>query len=148
FCAGDSVVLTANTASAYLWSNSATTQSITVHTAGNYNVKVTDANSCSAISSNTSVAVNTLPTASITAGSSTTFCAGDSVILTANAAASYLWSDNSTTQSITVHNAGNYSVEITDANSCSATSSNTGVTVNALPTASISAGGTTTFCAG
>ncbi|HRI58085.1 MAG TPA: FG-GAP-like repeat-containing protein [Saprospiraceae bacterium] len=38
FCAGGSVILTASPASAYTWSNGATTQSITVIQSGNYSV--------------------------------------------------------------------------------------------------------------
>lgn len=40
-CQGDSITLTANAGSAFLWSNGATTQSITVNAAGAYNVTVT-----------------------------------------------------------------------------------------------------------
>jgi sugar lactone lactonase YvrE len=148
FCAGGSVTLTASSASSYLWSTGATTQSITVSASGNYSVTVTDANGCSATSSSTAVTVNPLPTATITAGGPTTFCAGGSVTLTASAASSYLWSTGATTQSITVGASGSYSVTVTNANGCSATSSSTAVTVNPLPTATITAGGPTTFCAG
>jgi gliding motility-associated-like protein len=148
FCSGGSVTLTASNAASYLWSNGATTQSITVTTSGNYSVTITDANGCTAASLATSVVVNPLPTASITAGGLTTFCSGGSVVLTANSAASYLWSTGEITQSITVSTSGNYSVTITDANGCTAASSATSVVVNPLPTASITAGGPTTFCSG
>jgi gliding motility-associated-like protein len=48
-----------------------------------------------------------------------TFCLGDSVTLTATpVSASYLWSNGSTTQSINVSYAGNFSVNITDLNGC------------------------------
>ncbi|HEX7149953.1 MAG TPA: hypothetical protein VF618_00585, partial [Thermoanaerobaculia bacterium] len=148
FCAGGSVTLTANEAASYLWSNGATTRSITVSEAGAYSVTITDANGCSAMSAATSVTVNVNPTASITANGATTFCAGGSVSLTANEAASYLWSNGATTRAITVTQAGNYSVTITDANGCSATSAATSVTVHALPAATIAASGATTFCQG
>jgi hypothetical protein len=148
FCAGGNVTLTASSGASYLWSNGATTQSITVSAIGNYSVTVTNANGCSATSSPTLVTVNPNPTASITAGGPTTFCAGGSVTLTASSAASYLWSNGATTQLITPSASGNYTVTVTNANGCSATSSPTAVTVNANPTASINAGGPTTFCAG
>jgi hypothetical protein len=71
------------------------------------------------------------------------------VTLTASAASSYLWSTGATTQSITVYASGDYTVTVTDANGCSATSAATTVNFNALPAApSISAGGNTAFCAG
>jgi hypothetical protein len=77
--------------------------------------------------------VCTVPTAAITANGSTTFCDGDSVVLTASVASSYLWSTTATTQSITVYAAGNYSVQVTDANSCSNNSSSMNVSLYSLP---------------
>ncbi len=50
FCNTTNVTLTASSASSYLWSNGATTQSITVNTSGNYSVVCTDANGCTAVS--------------------------------------------------------------------------------------------------
>jgi len=70
------------------------------------------------------------PTATITAGGSTTFCQGENVMLTSNPGASYLWSTGATTQSITVSSAGDYTVNVTNADGCSATSAATTVTVN------------------
>ncbi|MBP8192107.1 MAG: peptidoglycan DD-metalloendopeptidase family protein [Chitinophagales bacterium] len=148
FCQGDSVILTASAGSSYLWNNGATTRSITVKNNGSFSVKVTNANNCSATSAATSVTVNALPTATISASGNTTFCQGDSVILTASAGTSYLWNNGATTRNITVKNSGNFSVKVTNANNCSATSVATSVTVNALPTATISASGNTTFCQG
>ncbi|HEV7429186.1 MAG TPA: hypothetical protein VGQ46_22760 [Thermoanaerobaculia bacterium] len=148
FCAGGSVALTASSGSSYLWSTGATTQMIFVNTSGNYTVTVTSASGCSATSAPTSVTVNPNPAASITAGGPTTFCPGGSVTLTASTAASYLWSTGATTQSIVASSSGNYSVTVTDANGCSATSAATTVTVNPNPAVSITASGSTTFCAG
>jgi hypothetical protein len=139
FCAGGSVTLTASNGASYHWSTGATTQSINVANSGSYSVTVTDVNGCSATSAPTDVSVNALPTATIAPSGPTTFCAGGSVTLTASNAASYLWSDGETTQSINVGGSGSYSVTVTDANGCSATSSPTSVTVNPLPDATITA---------
>src|SRR5207249_4956521 len=134
FCQGGSVLLTAASAgTSYLWSNGATTQAITASSSGNYSVAVTNSNNCSATSAATIVTVNPLPTATITAGGSTTFCQGGSVLLTASAGTSYLWSNGATTQAITVSSSGNYSVAVTNSNNCSATSATTLITVNLLP---------------
>jgi hypothetical protein len=148
FCDGGTVTLTAPAGFSYLWSNGATTQSIDVTTTGSYSVTVTNANGCSAASTATAVTVNANPEATITADGPTTFCEGNSVTLTANAASSYLWSNGATTQSILVTAGGSYSVTTTNAQGCSSGSAATNVTVNALPTASISASGATTFCEG
>ena len=131
-----------------MWSTGATTQSIEVSTAGNYTVRVSNANGCSSTSSATAVTVNALPTATITASGSTVLCQGGKVTLTASEGSSYLWSTGATTRSIEVSTAGNYTVRVSNANGCSSTSSATAVTINALPTATITALGATTLCQG
>lgn len=157
FCSGGSVVLTSNSSSGNLWSNGATTNSITVGSAGNYSLTVTDGNGCSASSNSISVTVNSLPAIpTISANGSTTFCAGGSVMLIATSSNSYLWSNGSTSQSITVTSGGNYSVSIFNANGCSSTSSATTVTVNpnvtpsvniSTPATTVCEGATTVFTA-
>jgi hypothetical protein len=83
----------------------------------------------------------------ITPSGPTTFCAGGSVVLTATAGASYLWSTGATTQSITVTASGSYSVTVTDASGCVGTSAPTSVTVNPIPPATITPS-STSVCAG
>ncbi len=142
FCQGGSVQLNANAGgSSYLWSNGASTQSITVNGplgATNYTVTVTTG-SCVVTSSPTTVTVNASPTAAISAGSTTTFCQGGSVVLTASAGSSWLWSNGATTQSTTVSAAGSYTVVVTNASGCSNTSSATAVSVNPNPVVNITA---------
>jgi len=102
---------------------------------------VTNASGCSA-SSFAFVTVNTGASASITAGSATTFCSGGSVVLTASPGSSYLWSNGAPTQSITVTSSGTYSVIVTNAGGCSATSAGTAVTVNTTPVVAAITGAT------
>lgn len=147
FCSGDNVTLFANAASGYLWSNGATTSSITVSTSGSYHVTTTGANGCTAQSSPVSVTVNTTPSATIAASGPTTFCSGDNVTLTAGGGTNYLWSSGATTASINVNASGNYYCIVSNG-VCSDTTTTVAVTVNAAPTASISASGPTTFCSG
>jgi hypothetical protein len=135
FCQGGSVMLTASGADTYLWSNGATTASITVTAGGSYTVTGTTAAGCSAASAATTVTVNPLPTIAVTAAGPTTFCAGGSVVLTASGASSYQWSTGATTASITVSASGSYSVTGTSASGCQATSAATTVTVTPAPAA-------------
>jgi len=146
-CPGAIVTLSAPTAASYAWSNGASTQTITVSNAGNYGLTVANAAGCTAAAAPITVSSLAAPTAAITAAGPTTFCQGGSVVLSAAPANSYLWSNGATTQSITVQNAGNYTVQLTE-NGCSATSAPTTVVVNALPLASITPSGPTTFCQG
>ncbi|MCF8391351.1 MAG: hypothetical protein K9H12_11705, partial [Bacteroidales bacterium] len=150
FCDGGSVILTSSAEDSYLWSTGETTQSITVSTSSSLTVQVSDINGCVSLpSAPESVTVNPLPVATITPGGATTFCAGGSVTLSSNAAASYLWSTGATTQDITVTTTSSPTVTITDGNGCvSLPSAAEAVTVNALPVATITPGGATTFCAG
>jgi gliding motility-associated-like protein len=134
FCQGDSVKLSSSPETSYLWSTGDTTQSITVHSSGNYSVVVSNG-SCSASSTITPVTVKAVPVALITANDTTVFCQGDSVKLSSSAGTSYLWSTGGTTQSITVHSSGNYTVSVTGANGCTASSATSTVTVQPLPTA-------------
>ncbi|MBI1287084.1 MAG: tandem-95 repeat protein [Flavobacteriales bacterium] len=148
FCQGDNVVLTASSASAWQWSNGANTQQVTVTTAGTYTVTVTDANSCVGTSDPVTVQVNSNPTPTVTPDGPTTFCDGDSVVLTSSVADSYAWSTGATTQSITVYSSGTYTVTVTDANSCSGASAPVTVTVNSNPTPTITANNDLEFCDG
>ncbi len=148
FCQGGSVTLSANSASNYLWSNGATTQSISVSANGTYSVTINNGSGCASVSTPVTVSVYALPTATIAVSGSTTFCQGGSVVLTASAGSSYLWSNGSTSQSITATTSGNYVVTVTNSNGCSKTSVATTVTVDPIPSATISANGPTTFCQG
>src|SRR5262249_15695892 len=99
FCSGGSVTLDAGAGfAAYLWTNGATTRTISVNSRGSFRVQVTDANGCqSAASAPVSVTVNTPPIASITPNGLTTFCSGGSVTLDAGAGfAAYLWNNGAT----------------------------------------------------
>lgn len=70
-------------------------------------------------------------TSTITANGSTTLCSGESVQLTAINGTSWLWSNNDTTQSVTVANSGTYHVSITQSTGCVSTSS-IKITVNSF----------------
>lgn len=152
FCTGDSVILTSTTSSTYLWSNGATTQSISVYGTGSFSVTNTNAAGCV---TPTSATTNTImfpvpPAPVITANGAITFCYGNNVVLTSSGASGYNWSNGFATQSITVTLSGTYNLKIIDANGCpSPLSPDVIVTVNPLPQSPvISASGPTTFCTG
>ncbi len=151
FCAGGSVSLSAPAGYTYQWSanaGSATTQTVTATASGTYSVTVSAGVGCTATNSIT-VTANPIPSATITPGSTTTFCQGGSVNLSAPAGFTYLWSsnaNNATTQQITATTGGTYSVTVTN-NGCTATSSQV-VNVNPTPSATITPSGATTFCIG
>ncbi|MBK8845674.1 MAG: peptidoglycan DD-metalloendopeptidase family protein [Bacteroidetes bacterium] len=154
-CQGQSTVLTANGGNSYLWSNGATTQSISVSSSGTYTVSVT--NSCGAVSSSPhQVTVNSLPTATITPAGATTFCKGASVLLQANTGQglSYLWMknnvsiSNATLSNYTATLSGTYKVRVTNANGCTKVSAGRAVTVSPMPAATITPSGNVSLCAG
>jgi hypothetical protein len=144
------VSLTSTPSNSYLWSNGLTSQSIKVKTTGNYVVKVKDSKGCVVPSDTIKVKVNTLPVANITASGATTFCQGDSVTITASNANSYLWSNNATTNKITIKDAGLASLIVKDAFGCaSLPKAPVQITVNPLPTVpTITTDKATVFCMG
>jgi large repetitive protein len=145
-CQGDSVSLTSDIANSYSWNTGATTQTIYATTNGSYVVTVTYSNGCSNTSAPTNVTINGNSPPNITSSGSTTFCQGDSVTLTSDAADSYNWSTGATTQSITVYASGTFTVTATYANGCSSTSSSTTVIVNNNPVPDMS--GPNSVCSG
>ena len=149
-CIGSSSTLLATlsggTPTAYLWSTSATTSSITVSPAVTtiYTVTITDTNGCNG-TDNFTVTVLPLPTVTITGDIS--ICPSESTTLTANGGVSYVWSTGGTSASINVTPAATstYTVTATDAFGCVNTKS-TLVTVNPLPT--IGVNGDNKICQG
>jgi len=149
FCAGGNVVLSAPAGYDYEWSanaGNATTRTVTVTQSGTYSVTVSAGASCTATSSAT-VTVNSLPTVTISASGPTTFCTGGSVTLTASSGTGYLWSNGSTSSSISATQAGTYEVTVTSANGCSNSASQV-VNIVSTPSATITPSGSTSICPG
>lgn len=108
----------------YVWSNGATTQSVTGLCAGVYQVLITDANGCS-ITQNVSVSNTGGPTnAAITTTPVNCFGGNNGSATVVNvfggvAPYTYLWvPGGQTTTTVTGLAAGSYNVEIRDANGC------------------------------
>lgn len=132
-CSGESVTLSASiSGDQYLWNNGATTATIQVSTSGFYSLQLT-LNGCTS-QDLISVSFNS-PQVQLPANYS--FCEGQTGTLNAgNGFSSYLWSGGQTTSGITMQTAGVYSVTVSDANTCTASSS-TNVSVNPLPVISL-----------
>jgi len=146
FCTGGSVILDAGAGyTSYLWSDGSSTQTIAATQAGNYTVTVTDNNGCSGISQAVTVTVGTNLVPIITGAN--TLCSGNSIILDAGAGyTSYLWSDGSSTQTITISQADTFTVFVTDQSACTGSSAPFIVTVGSNPSPLIT--GNDTICDG
>lgn len=106
----------------------------TYSSAGNYNDTLQTIFGCDSIIV-TQLSLFIVNPPAINASGLTTFCQGDSVILTSDIASSYLWSNGEITQSIIVSDSGSFSVNVIDGNGCSAGSSVLVVSVNPFPSA-------------
>jgi len=145
-CAGSSVTLNASGGSTYLWSTSTNSATITPSPSTNTTYTVTGTTSGCSNTASVTVTVNAIPTVNITVidasgvnPNDAIICAGSSVTLTASGTtAAYLWSTSESTSSITnsPNTTATYTVTGTTSG-CSNTASMT-VTVNAIPTISIS----------
>ena len=125
-CPGQSVTLTASGADSYVWSpGGETTASITIAQIGNYSVVGT--NACGSGSAQIEITQASGPTVTITPDGPTALCPGQSVTLTANGADNYVWSTQASTPSITVSQAGTYSV--IGSNSCGSGTAQIDITV-------------------
>ncbi len=144
----------------YLWSvtggviqgaNSNNTVSVRWNVAGNGTISVLEtitATGCQQTATRT-IVVNPLPVVTITPSGRTDLCTGQSVTLTATAGfVSYTWNTGETTPSITVSQAGTYSVTVTDGNGCVGTSTTITVTVQNRAKPVIQASGPTVICEG
>jgi hypothetical protein len=136
FCEGLSVDLTSSEAPHYLWNTGAISQSFEAISSGSYAVTVTYDNGCSATSLPEIVTVLSAPLPTISSSGPTTFCQGESVVLTSSELSGNKWSTGATTRSITVSTSGSYTVKVTYPNACERTSVATVVTVNTKPTTS------------
>jgi hypothetical protein len=156
FCADSSVTLqSSNTgATTFLWSNGSTNRNIKINTSGDFTVKAVSDKGCTSLDSDPlKITVNALPNTPIVGSNGpTTFCADTSIVLTSSiqGVVGYRWNTGATSASITVKNAGDYSVKTTDKNGCISLSSNsTKVKVNPLPSAPfITSSSDTVFCEG
>ena len=145
-CLRDQIIVSPGTQFAsYQWSFFAPdTHSVAISTAGDYWVRVTDANNCSATSDTISLFNDTLPNVQL--GPDQGICIGDSVGLDAGPGyTSYQWSNGISVQTQTVNTTGSFVVTVVDANQCIG-SDTFNLVVNPLPTVSL--GSNKRYCDG
>ncbi|MCC6689935.1 MAG: hypothetical protein IT235_00235 [Bacteroidia bacterium] len=157
-CNGSSATLSASSGTSYSWSNSASTQSITVNPTATtaYTVTITYANSCTRTVSQT-ITVNPQPT--VNAGTNTNICTGSSATLGGSPTASgtsspytYSWLPATALSSTTIANPTAsptetiiYTVIVTDSKGCIATSS---TMIEAISNPTVDAGYNFNICSG
>lgn len=144
FCDGQTITLSSTASSGNQWKKDGvnisgqTSTTLVVNSSGSYTV-VANGNESEPVV----VTVSTYPAMPVvTASDVTTFCQGGSVVLTSDAVSGNVWSDGSTSNSITVTQSGDYSVTAYNG-VCGTTSTVTMVTVNPLPVVEITAPGNT-----
>lgn len=126
----------------YLWSNNATSASISQLSAGTYSVTITDANGCT---TSTSVNISEPLLLEVVASSNDVSCNGGNNGSASSFASGgtppylYAWNNGSNNASVSGLSAGTYSVTVTDANGCTASS-----TTNINEPAAISLSASTT----
>ena len=113
----------------YLWNTGAITQTITAIPAGTYTVTVSDANGCTVIQ-NAIVTSTNAPIISNVVNSPVSCFGGNNGSLNITISGgmptfTYFWSTGSSSEDISILIAGNYTVTVTDINSCSVSASYT-----------------------
>jgi len=116
-CPGDTITLDGGGGYAqYIWNGAPGNQTLEVNAPGTYTLEVTDSTGCTG---QTSVDITFLPQPSVTISGPVGLCPGDDGLLDAGAGyATYMWSNDSTTQTIEIDAPGNYSVTVSNSSGC------------------------------
>lgn len=145
-CDGDSVMISAPTNFiAYLWNDGSTSSSIWLSQAGNFELTVTDNNGCTA-SDNINVNIGLSPI--IDLGEDFSICTNQNIILNPNAEQenlTYLWSDNSSDERLSINESGTYWVKVSEESGCAAYDT---IIVTIYPEAVLNLGPDIEFCYG
>jgi hypothetical protein len=114
-CPGTTATLTVpGTFESILWSNGSTDAVLEVGTAGVYSATVFTAEGCAGVTAPVEVVVVEPGVPQVTLVGELEFCSSSSAELIAPNGTAWTWSNNATTQSITVTESGTYSVSMVD----------------------------------
>ncbi len=160
YCTGASINFTAipGNLSNYILKDGATTIgnspngvfTITGLTTGTHSIYCTATDlSGNTVTSNTlTITISATLTVTIVPSGSTNICTGDSITLGSSVTGTYLWSTGSVSPTITVSNAGTYTLTVTNTQGCSGQSAPLQVIMLSAPIASITSGATLPVCNG
>ena len=133
-CAGNTATLNnLSTGTNYLWSNGATTSSLTVNAAGTHYSMVKRAHGCWDTTATVTIAMNAAPDTSLVVSGPLAFCPGGSVTVSAAQGLNYLWSTGSLGQSITLSQTSAPFAIVSTNNGCIDTTRTLSVTRFAAP---------------
>ncbi|RYD97575.1 MAG: T9SS type A sorting domain-containing protein [Sphingobacteriales bacterium] len=105
-----------NPGASYLWNNNSTGSTLNVLNRGAYSVTVTNTYNCS---SSDTINISHYPYPIVNLGNDTVICRVSPLILNAaNSGAAFLWNTNDSTQTISVNQAGTYSVTVSNGFNC------------------------------
>lgn len=127
-CPGETLTIEAPEGYIYSWSNGEETQNIEVTESGNYSLIVYDEEGCAGVTNSIAVNVITPVAPTIEVSGELELCEGESTTLISSDGSSFSWSTGEETQSITVDESGEYSVNVVD--QCESALSSETVTVN------------------
>ncbi|NVO01348.1 MAG: gliding motility-associated C-terminal domain-containing protein [Bacteroidetes bacterium] len=142
-CNGSTTNLNASGGDNYLWSSGSSTNPLVVSPSitTSYSVTGTDASGCSGTTI-TTITVNPIPILTV---NNPTICSGDSSIISANGANSYIWSNGSTLNSFSISPIVTTTYTVTGTSiGCSSTATSL-VTINPNPSISVN---NATICEG
>lgn len=141
-CDLEDITFDAGSADSWTWSTGENTQTITVSSAAEYDVEITDANGCTARDT-IELSLDSIPLVEL--GNDTTICPDSSLTITSIGGSSWTWNTAEITQSIAVNASGTYSVSITDGNNCV---NNDEITISIASAEDINLGSDTSICSG
>lgn len=143
-CPGDTVILTADSSTSYLWHDSTTSQTFIATQNGQYHVTLTDSVGCK-VSDTVNVTLAIPPTLDL--GPDTSICVGDPVTLDGGPGplgTTYQWNvGGATSQVVVITTGGTYIASVTTPGGCAAIDT---VVVTNLPSPGVGLGADRTEC--